>query len=130
MQVSEAAKLWLEYHKSQSKENSIRAYKMVLTKLCEEFGVENLEDITTERALSFLNRITEGRKRQTRKTRYSHLLAFFNFIKNNIDPDFRNPCDTPMLKSFSGPDRHITGTLSRKKPLMRLFSEHQSKETG
>ena len=100
MQVSEAAKLWLEYHKSHSKENSIRAYRPVLTQLCEEFGAENLEDITTERALSFLNRITEGRKRQTRKTRYSHLLAFFNFIKNNIDQDFRNPCDTPMLKKL------------------------------
>jgi hypothetical protein len=32
MQVSEAAKLWLEYHKSHSKENSIRAYKLVLNK--------------------------------------------------------------------------------------------------
>ena len=100
MQVSEAAKLWLEYHKSHSKENSIRAYRMVLTQLCEEFGSENLEEITTERVLSFLNRITEGRKRQTKRTRYSHLLSFFNFIKNNIDPDFRNPCDTPMLKKL------------------------------
>ena len=32
MQFSEAAKLWLEYHKSHSKENSIRAYKLVLSK--------------------------------------------------------------------------------------------------
>ncbi len=29
-------------------------------RLCEEFGAENLEEISTERALSFLNRITEG----------------------------------------------------------------------
>ena len=100
MQVSRAAKLWLEYHKCHSKENSIRAYRMILTQFCEEFGTENLEDITTERALSFLNRMTEGRKQQTRKTRYSHLLAFFSFIKNNIDQDFRNPCDTPMLKKL------------------------------
>ena len=100
MQVLEAAKLWLEYHKSHSKENSIRAYKLVLSKFCEEFGFENLGDITTEKVLSFLNRITEGRKRQTKRTRYSHLLAFFNFIQNNIDQDFRNPCDTPMLKKL------------------------------
>lgn len=85
MQVSAAAKLWLEYHKSHSKENSIRAYKLILSKFCDEFGAENLEDITTERVLSFLNRITEGRKRQTKRTRYSHLLAFFNFIKNNME---------------------------------------------
>jgi len=27
-------------------------------------------------------------------------LSFFNFIKNNIDQEFRNPCDTPMLKKL------------------------------
>lgn len=27
-------------------------------------------------------------------------MAFFNFIKNNLDPDFRNPCDMPMLKKL------------------------------
>ena len=100
MKVSEAAKLWLEYHKCHSKENSIRAYKLVLTKFCDEFGSDDLKAITTERALSFLNRVTEGKKKQTKKTRYSHLLAFFNFIKNHIDQDFRNPCDTPMLKKL------------------------------
>jgi site-specific recombinase XerD len=88
MQISEAAKLWLEYHKCHSKENSIRAYKLVPTIFCEEFGTENLEEITTEMTLSFLNRITEGKKRQTKRTRYSHLLAFFNFIKNHIDQEF------------------------------------------
>jgi len=100
MKVSEAAKLWLEYHKGHSKENSIRAYLLVLTKFCDEFGSDDLKEITTERALSFLNRVTEGKKQQTKKTRYSHLLAFFNFIKNHIDQGFRNPCDTPMLKKL------------------------------
>jgi hypothetical protein len=73
MKVSEAAKLWLEYHKCHSKENSIRAYKLVLTKFCDEFGRDDLKEITTEKALSFLNRVTEGKKKQTKKTRYSHL---------------------------------------------------------
>ena len=100
MKVSEASKLWLEYQKTHSKENTVRAYMLVLSKFCEEFGSENLEDITTEKVISFLNRITEGKKRQTKRSRYSHLLAFFNFIKNNLDQDFRNPCDTPMLKKL------------------------------
>ncbi len=100
MKISEAARLWLEYHKCHSKENSIRAYKLVLTKFKNEFGNENMEEITTEKVLSFLNRVTEGKKPQTKKTRYSHLLAFFNFIKNHIDQDLRNPCDTPMLKKL------------------------------
>ena len=82
------------------KENSVRAYKLILSRFCEDFGSEDLEEITTERILAFLNRITEGKKRQTKRTRYSHLLVFFNFIKYNIDQDFRNPCDTPMLKKL------------------------------
>jgi len=100
MKVSEAAKLFLEYHKSHSKENSVRAYNLVLTQFLQEFGAGELEGITTERILSFLNRIVEGKKPQTKRTRYSHLMAFFNFIRNNLDPDFRNPCDTPMLKKL------------------------------
>lgn len=100
MQVSEAAKLCMEYHKAHSKENSVRAYKLVLSKFCEEFGAENLGDINTEKVLSFLNRFTEGKKQQTKQTRFSHMLAFFNFIKNNIDQDFRNPCDTQVLKKL------------------------------
>ena len=100
MKFTEAAKLWLEHHKCHSKENTIRAYKLVLTKFLEDFGSKNLDKMTTEKALSFLNRVTEGKKPQTKKTRYSHLLAFFNFIKNQIDPDFKNPCDTPMLKKL------------------------------
>jgi len=73
---------------------------LVLSKFSGEFGAKNLEEITTEKVLCFLNRITEGRKRQTKQTRYSHLLAFFNFIKNNLDQGLRNPCDTPMLKKL------------------------------
>lgn len=100
MKLSEAAKLWLEYHKTHSKQNSVRAYKLILSQLCEECGNESLEEINTEKVLSFLNRITEGRKRSTKRTRYSHLLSFFNFINTNLDPDFRNPCDTPLLRKL------------------------------
>jgi len=90
MKLSQAAQLFLTYHKSHSKENSVRAYTLVLTQLLEDFGNEHLEAITT----------AEGKRPQTKRTRYAHLLAFFNFIKNNLDPDFRNPCDTPMLKKL------------------------------
>ena len=58
MKVSEAAKLFIEYHKSHSKENSVRAYNLVISQLCEEFGAENPGAITTEKMLSFLKPIT------------------------------------------------------------------------
>jgi integrase/recombinase XerD len=100
MKLSEASKLWLEYHRAHSKENSIRAYEALLGRIYEEFGDVNLEDMTTDKILPFINRITDGKKPTTKRTRYSHLLSFFNFIKNNINSEFRNPCDTPLLKKL------------------------------
>ncbi|RJP88925.1 MAG: site-specific integrase [Desulfobacteraceae bacterium] len=47
-----------------------------------------------------MNRITVGKKQQTKKTRFSQLLAFFNFIKNNFDDDLKNPFNTPMMKKL------------------------------
>ena len=47
MKISEASKLFLEYHRSHSKENSVRAYTLILAQLLEEFGGENLKEINT-----------------------------------------------------------------------------------
>ncbi|MBL7205448.1 MAG: site-specific integrase [Desulfobacteraceae bacterium] len=82
------------------KKNTVRAYEAVLSKFCQEFGSKNLDEITSDHVLSFLNKITEGTKQQTKRTRYSHISAFFNFIRNNIDQNLHNPCDTPMMKKL------------------------------
>ena len=71
-----------------------------MTKFCEEFGGENIDDVTSDQILEFLNKITEGTKQQTKRIRYSHLSAFFNFIRINIDQDFQNPCGTPILRKM------------------------------
>ena len=47
-----------------------------------------------------MNQLTEGRKPQTKRARFTSLLAFFNFVKNNLGPDFINPCDSPMLRKL------------------------------
>jgi len=36
----------------------------------------------------------------TKRVRYSHLSSFFNFVRNNIDHDSGNPCDTPMIRKL------------------------------
>jgi len=69
-------------------------------KFCAVFGGHQLSELTTGDVMDFLNQITDGCKPQTKRIRFAHLAAFFNFIKNNLDPDFRNPCDTPMLKKL------------------------------
>jgi integrase len=34
----------------------------------------------------------------TKRNRYSSLKAFFNYVKNSIDLELHNPCDTPILR--------------------------------
>ena len=52
-----------------------------------------------------MNKITEGGKQQTKHGRYSHLKAFFNFIRTNFDPALQNPCDAPMLRKLYRPGK-------------------------
>ena len=47
-----------------------------------------------------MNQLTDGRKPQTKRARFTSLMAFFNFAKSNLDQDFINPCDSPMLRKF------------------------------
>ncbi len=97
MQVSRATAIWIEYHRSYSRDDTLKAYQSVLDIFTPEFGNRQISEISTEDMLSFLNRITEGRKPQTRRLRYAHLSAFFNFIRDNLDLDF-GPRDTPTMK--------------------------------
>lgn len=55
--------------------------------------------------VSFLNKITEKGKQQAKHGRDSHLKAFFNFIKTNLDPSIQNPCDAPMLRKIYRPGK-------------------------
>ena len=64
------------------------------------FGDCELADLSIDNILDFMNQLTEGRKPQTKRGRFTSLQAFFNFAKNNLDPDFTNACDSPMLRKL------------------------------
>jgi hypothetical protein len=38
MKVSRAVQLWRKYHKSNSRDNTLRAYEAIFAKFCQEFG--------------------------------------------------------------------------------------------
>ena len=104
MKALEAKKSFFDYHRINSKTNTIRNYKLLLPRFCDQFGDRELESITSEEVLSFLTRFTEGTQQSTKRLRYSLLSAFFNFIRNSTDPQLQNPCDTPVLrKLFKNP---------------------------
>jgi integrase/recombinase XerD len=47
-----------------------------------------------------MSELSDGTKQSTKKLRFTLLSAFFNFIKNSIEPDFQNPCDNPALRKL------------------------------
>jgi site-specific recombinase XerD len=47
-----------------------------------------------------LNRLTDGNKPYTKRIRYAQLSSFFNFVRDNINPDSGNPCDTLMIRKL------------------------------
>jgi integrase len=74
-----------------------------------------------DKILTFLNKITEGRKPQTKRVRFAHLTAFFNFIKDNINPDINNPCDSPMLRKLFRPKTTIHWDMIEKESVDEII---------
>ena len=85
MNVSQASKIWLDYHRAHSKKNTVRAYEFTIAKFNQNFANRNLNEVSTDDILDFMTKFTEGLKPQTKRIRFSHLTAFFNFMRNNFD---------------------------------------------
>ena len=99
MKVSKAATIWIDYHRGPiPKKNTVRSFKPIIDQFCLEFGAFEIDQVTSDDILRFLNRFTEGNKPYTKRIRYSHICSFFNFIRNNLDHNPRNPCDSPMVR--------------------------------
>jgi integrase/recombinase XerD len=52
-----------------------------------------------------MTEVSKGAKQTTKRLRFTLLAAFFNYIKNSVDPDFENPCDNPPLRKLFRPGK-------------------------
>ncbi len=103
MTVSKAIQYAVEYHRNNSKKNTLRSCELVLTKFESQFKDRELVSITPDEVLSFLTALTDGRKQSIKRSRYAALSAFFSLIQNALDPQLQNPCKTSMLKKLFRP---------------------------
>ena len=85
-----------------------------MSKFCVLLGDHQLDEISTDDVIEFLNLLTEDCKPQTKRIRYANLSAFFNFIQNNIDPDLSNPCDSPVLRKLFRPKVKVQWNILEK----------------
>jgi integrase len=47
-----------------------------------------------------MSTVADGTKQSTKKLRFTLLSAFFNYFKNSIDPENKNPCHNPALRKL------------------------------
>ena len=130
MNVSKAIDCWMEYHKLHSRKNTVKSYESTVAGLRRALGDSELDSVSSEDILAFLTAAAETSTQLTKRTRYAHLRSLFNFIKNNLDPELRNPCDSPMLrKLFRTPPAGL-GRHWRKRPSTRSSSGLRSPGTA
>jgi len=103
MKITDTIKYCLDYHKTNSKETTVRSWKFVLSRFDLHYGERDINSINSEEIMTFLRDFTEGTKQTTKRSRYATLSAFFNLVKNAIDPKLQNPCSTPMLRKLYRP---------------------------
>ena len=48
MNVSQAVQIWLDYHRANSKENTVRAYQWTISQFCGVFGDTDLLDMSVD----------------------------------------------------------------------------------
>ena len=121
MNVQQASKIWLDYHRAHSKRNTVRAYEFTIEKFNQSFVNKNLNEVSTDDILRFMTRFAEGRKPQTKRIRFSHLTAFFNFLRNNVDGDIQNPCDSPMLRKMFKPKAIVHWDIIEKETIDEII---------
>ena len=97
MKVSQGIHYWLKYRKLHLKKGTLKTYKSVPSRLTAHFGERGPNSLTPEEILSFFTDINKRANQLTKCIRYSQLTFFFNFVTQNLDPNFQSPCDTPIM---------------------------------
>jgi integrase/recombinase XerD len=76
MKVSQATKSFLDYHRMNSKKNTLRNYLHLLTEFAFQFGDREAESLTSDEILPFWGDLTEGAKQSTKRIRYPFSTLF------------------------------------------------------
>ena len=54
MKVSKAAAIWIDYHNTHSKKNTVRSYQSIIERFCQDFGDAEIGQVTPDGVFSFL----------------------------------------------------------------------------
>ena len=77
-----------------------------------------------------MSELSDGTKQNTKKLRFTLLAAYFNFIKNSLNPEIKNPCDNPALRKLFKAGKPIQLKIPEKDVVDEIIFRPEIQETG
>jgi len=115
MKIEEAITLFGYHQRSDHKPRTIQSYHPLLQKIETRFAGRAFDSIGADEIYHFLEVLTEGHSKSTRRLRFAQFKAFYNFLIEKADLNMRNPCDAPIVaKAFKAPRQVARRILDRE----------------
>ncbi len=115
MKIEEAITLFGYHQRSNHKRRTIQSYRPILEKIQARFAGRSFDSIGPDEIYPFLEALTDGQAKSTRRLRFAQFKAFYNFLIEKADVNMRNPCDAPILaKAFKAPKQVARRILDRE----------------
>ncbi|MHC5074286.1 MAG: tyrosine-type recombinase/integrase [Planctomycetota bacterium] len=106
MTIKEAVKTMCDHQKANLKYRSIYSYNYILNRFESQFGSCEIDSIGSDEICQFLESLTSGLSKATRRLRFSQMKTFFNFTIDHFDLNIKNPCSSSKIsRSFKAPSR-------------------------
>jgi integrase len=92
MIIKEAIKAIVDHQKANLKHRSIYSYNYILNRFELQFASRQIDSIDSDEICQFLENLTGGLSKATRRLRYAQLKTFFNFTIDHFNLNIINPC--------------------------------------
>lgn len=101
MNTDKAVAEYINFHKANSRESTLRNYTITFSKFLPKFKDCEVETINSNEIYQYLEQALANHKQATRHLRFTQIKSFFNFCINILNIDIKNPCNTALLnKTF------------------------------
>jgi integrase len=115
MNIKEAINTISEHQSANLKHRSIYSYNYILNRFKSQFGNRQIDTIGSNEISDFLENLTGGLSKATRRLRFSQLKTFFNFTIDHYDLNIKNPCSSSKIsRSFKAPTQVLRKILEKE----------------
>ncbi len=126
--VDLGVKSYMDYHRANSRPNTIRGFEYTLNKFKELFSGNDIGDIPDSDVATFLEMLTDGLSPSTKSNRAGQISAFFNFVADTFELNLINPCAKGIIKKLYKQPRHTSPELLDKEIVDEIIYRAQGRD--